>query len=82
MLALGLLDVIGYATFAAGLPLCGAAESSMISAATNQLLTALLSWTVLGRHLSRGQLMSVRATPRASQLNECVKMTLSQPHQG
>lgn len=56
---MGILDVVGYASFATGLPLCGAAVSSTISAATNQLVTALLSWAVLSRQLSRGQLFSV-----------------------
>ena len=56
---MGLLDVVGYASFAAGLPLCGAALSSTLSAATSQLTTALLSWAVLGRRLSKGQQASV-----------------------
>ena len=59
LLLMGLLDVVGYASFAAGLPLCGAALSSTLSAATSQLITALLSWAVLGRRLSKGQQASV-----------------------
>ena len=59
MSLLGVLDVIGYATFCLGLELCGAAVCTLINAAAQQLFTAMLSRTLLGKRFTRLQHSSV-----------------------
>ncbi|MCJ1422624.1 hypothetical protein MMC29_000504 [Sticta canariensis] len=61
MSGLGLLDVVGYATYCLGLELCGAALCTLINAAAQQLFTAILSRVLLGKKFTRLQQSSVRA---------------------
>lgn len=60
MSVLGLLDVVGYATYCLGLELCGAALCTLINAAAQQLFTATLSRVLLGKRFTRLQQASVR----------------------
>lgn len=65
MSLLGVLDVVGYATYCLGLELCGAAVCTLINAAAQQLFTALLSRTLLGKRFTHLQHSSVRMPPPA-----------------
>ena len=59
MSLLGALDVVGYATYCLGLEFCGAAVVTLINAAAQQLFTAILSRTLLGKRFTRLQHCSV-----------------------
>ena len=59
MSLLGVLDVAGYATYCLGLEMCGAALCTLINAAAQQLFTATLSRTLLGKRFTRLQQGSV-----------------------
>lgn len=52
MTLLGVMDVVGYATYCLGLEMCGATVCTLINAAAQQLFTAILSRTLLGKRFT------------------------------